>query len=488
MNRAPDRLNLVALTLIGTLAAASFMATQSYAAEPTVTGPVAGTKVTEPYVRMMARDAYFWAWPMANIFNRRQAFKDLPEPGLMGGIVPVAPLNQLSLLSDYIDPAERLVACPNQDVVYGAGSIALDIEPVVIQVPDFGSRFWVYQVVDLRSDSFAELGKMYGTQPGFYLLVGPDWKGEVPKGITQVFRSRTNTGFVIPRVFQDDTAADRQAVQVSLSGIDMYPLSKFDGKAKLRDWRKSPKFPAQTTQGNGETKWVVPETFFDELPALLKDAKPLPGEEARYAQMAALSAIAQADPHLKAAMIDEAKKADSEVIDPLLQFRNYGLQLPDHWSTISNGAAFGTDYFTRTAVARSNIFVNQQKETKYFYQDLDQAGVRLNGQNGYSVTFAKGKLPPVKGFWSLTVYNDQHFFSPNELVRYSTGTKNKALKANADGSLTIYVQSQSPGKDKENNWLPSPKGADFSLYIRAYWPEPAALNGEWTPPAVVKAN
>ncbi|MGY4106901.1 DUF1254 domain-containing protein [Aeromonas encheleia] len=492
MNRLPHRQSLFALTLLTTLTTTALWATPGYAAEAATAGPVAGpvanTKVTEAYVRMMAREAYFWGWPMANIFNRRQAFKDLPEPGLMGGIVPVAPINQLSLLSDYIDPAERLVACPNQDVVYGAGSIALDLEPVVLQVPDFGSRFWVYQVVDLRSDSFAELGKMYDTKPGFYLLVGPDWQGKVPAGITKVFRARTNTGFVIPRVFQDDSDADRKAIQPALAGIDMYPLSKYDGKVKSRDWAKLPKFPAQAAAGNGETKWVMPENFFDELPALLKDAKPLPGEEARYAQMAALAAIAKADPRLKAAMIDEAKRADSEVIDPLLQFRNYGLQLPHHWSTISNGAAFGTDYFSRTAVARSNIFVNQQKETKYFYQDLDKAGTRLNGQHGYSVTFAKGKLPPVQGFWSLTLYNAQHFFAPNDLKRYSIGTKNKSLQTNTDGSLTIYVQSTSPGKDKESNWLPAPKGADFSLYIRAYWPQAEALDGQWTPPPVVKAN
>jgi hypothetical protein len=496
MNNLPRRHALFALTLASTLTAAALSGTPVYAAQATaaapaasaVSGPVAGTKVTEPYVRMMAREAYFWGWPMANIFNRRQAFKNLPEPGLMGGIVPIAPINRLSMLSDYIDPAERLVACPNQDVVYGAGSIALDIEPVVLQVPDFDGRFWVYQVVDLRSDSFAELGKMYNTQPGFYLLVGPDWNGKVPPGIKRVYRARTNTGFVIPRVFQDDTAADRQAVQPALAGIDMYPLSQYDGKVKKRDWSKQPKFPAQASEGNAETKWVDPEKFFDELPALLKDAKPLPGEEARYTQMAALAAIAKADPQLRAAMIDEAKKADSEVIDPLLQFRNYGLQLPNHWSTVSNGAAFGTDYFTRTAVARSNIFVNQQKETKYFYQDLDENGLHLNGQYGYSVTFAKGKLPPVKGFWSLTLYNEQHFFAPNDLKRYSIGTKNKSLQTNPDGSLTIYVQSQSPGKDKESNWLPSPKGAEFSLYIRAYWPQADALDGDWTPPAVVKTN
>ncbi|MNE63680.1 hypothetical protein D3C80_1590450 [compost metagenome] len=104
------------------------------------------------------------------------------------------------------------------------------------------------------------------------------------------------------------------------------------------------------------------------------------------------------------------------------------------------------------------------------------------------MTFAKGKLPPVKGFWSLTLYNEHHFFAPNDLGRYSVGTKNKSLKANADGSLTLYVQSTSPGKDKESNWLPAPKDADFSLYIRAYWPEAATLNGQWTPPPVVKTH
>ena len=95
----------------------------------TVSGPVAGTRITEPYARMVARNAYFWAWPMMNVYNRRLAFKDLPEPGLMGGIVPVAPLNRLSMLSSYIEPQERMVACPNQDVVYGAGSIGLDVSP-----------------------------------------------------------------------------------------------------------------------------------------------------------------------------------------------------------------------------------------------------------------------------------------------------------------------------------------------------------------------
>jgi hypothetical protein len=175
-------------------------------------GPDVRVKITEDYAKHVARDVYFWAWPLVNIYNRRLAVKDVPD-FVRAGPVPSAPLNRLAMLTDYIDPEERLVACPNQDVVYGAGSLALDVSPVVIRVPDFGDRFWVYQVVDLRSDSFVQLGKMYGTTPGFYLLAGPNWRGDVPKGITKVFHATTSTGFVAPRVFQDDTPADKRAIQ-----------------------------------------------------------------------------------------------------------------------------------------------------------------------------------------------------------------------------------------------------------------------------------
>jgi hypothetical protein len=184
-------------------------------------GPDTSVKITEPYARMVARDAYFWAWPLVNIYNRRLAFRQAPRVGLMNGVLPFAPLNALSMLHDYIEPEQRWVACPNQDVVYGAAIAALDETPVVVQVPDFGERFWVYQVVDLRTDGFAELGSMYGTQPGFYVLARADWQGETPRGITKVFRAPTGTAFVVPRVFQDDTAEDRQAVQDLIGGIDV---------------------------------------------------------------------------------------------------------------------------------------------------------------------------------------------------------------------------------------------------------------------------
>jgi hypothetical protein len=337
--------------------------------------------------------------------------------------------------------------------------------------------------VDLRTDGFVRMGKMYGSTAGFYLLVGPHWHGPVPAGITEVFRSSTNTAFTAPRVFMDDTAQDRRAIQPLLQQIMMYPLAEYDGAMKRIDWSTIKKLPNQAS-GEAEIKWVPPESFVDTLPLVLADAPPLPGEEARYAQVLAVLHAAKNDATLKAALTEAAAQADEQLVQPLFQFRNYGQQLPHHWSTISNEAAFGTDYFTRTAVAKSNIFVNAPNETKYFYQDLDEGSVRLNGANRYSVTFDKGRTPPVHGFWSLTIYNDHHFFAPNQINRYSVGTKNKDLQLAADGSLTIHVQTLAPGDAAQRaNWLPAPNG-DFSLYLRAYWPQAAVTDGSWTPPPV----
>jgi hypothetical protein len=448
--------------------------------------PVVGTKITEEYAQLVGRDVYFWAWPLVNVYIRRLVHEKVSETTISGA-VPVAPINQLGMLSNYITPEQRLIPCPNQDVVYGSGALALDISPVVIQVPDFNDRFWVFQAVDLRTDSFADLGKMYGTTPGFYLFVGPNWKGEIPKGITKSFRASTNTGFVIPRVFQDDSPEDNKAVQSVTQQIMMYPLADYDGKMKSQDWTKV-RNVLSTTGGEEAVKWIVPEKFFDVLPLVLADAAPMPGEESRYAQIGEVLVAAEKDPQIKATLIKAAIDADAQIVAPLLEFRNFGLLLPRYWSTQSNGAEFGTDYFTRTAVAKSNIFVNKPNETKYFYQDLDDRGRRLNGANRYTMMFAEHQTPPVRGFWSLTLYNRHHFFEPNEIGRYSVGTKSRALKRHFDGSLTIYLQADPPAAELVENWLPAPKSGDFSLCIRAYWPKVEITDDSWTPPAVARMN
>ncbi|ESU27114.1 hypothetical protein FLJC2902T_22220 [Flavobacterium limnosediminis JC2902] len=449
-------------------------------------GIVPNTVMTEEYVKSMTKLIYLWGWPMVNVHNRVAMFTQLKEPMYIGGVLPGAPVNRICMLTDYMKSEQRVVACPNQDVVYGAGPLDLRKEPVVIQVPDFGDRFWVYQMADQRTDGFAKLGKMYNSKPGFYLFVGSDWNGKIPDGITGVFKCSTALGFVAPRVFQTDDPVDKKAVQPLINQITMYPLSEFDGKMKITDWAKTKSTPPDSS-GGGETKWVVPETFFDQLPGIIKEVPPLMGEEAWYAQINGLLDGIAKNPKLKEVAKKAAADAEQNLVSPLFQFVNVGYPIKNNWNTQSNGAQFGVDYLTRAACAKANIFVNKPNETKYFYQDLDVSGMRLNGNNKYTVTFTKDQMPPVKGFWSLTMYSKEHFFVPNQLNRYSLGTKNKNLKYNADGSLTLYVQSIPPDGDKMTNWLPAPKEA-FSLYVRCYWPDERVLNDSWNPPAVMKVK
>jgi len=476
---APFTIAVAFATLMGSAQAQQFPIPTTAAEVP---GPPPGTAMSKAYVQMVGRMAYIWGWPLVNMANRSGAFSKAPEPGLLGGVLPIA-FGRNAMLTGYVSPKETFVTCPNQDVVYGAGFFALDKESVVFQVPEFGDRFWVYALYDGRTDEFSEIGKAYGTKPGFYLMVGPDWKGEKPDGITAVVRSSTSSAFAIPRIFMDDTAADHAAIQPVLNQVVFYPLSEFDGKMKTKDWSKLPIFPAPKSSGKGETKWVNPETFFDELPAVMKQVPPLPGEEALYKWIGSVLDAAAKDPAIKKALTESAVAAERELMPPFFQWRNNGRPAGNGWNSPVNNAKWGTDYLNRTASAKSNMYDNRPEETKYIYTDNDSQGKQLTGQNSYAITFAKGQVPPVQGFWSVTLYNDVHLFHPNALKRQSLGTKNKTLKYNADGSLTLYAGAKSPGKDKESNWLPAPEGT-FSLYIRAYWADKAILDGTWQPPTV----
>jgi hypothetical protein len=483
---------LITVALTSVLATTNVQAAEQVPLPKTATevpSPASGNVMTKDYVQMVGRMAYVWGWAMVNSHNRRAGFAYVTSQngnvaGWNGGTLPMAPIGYNSMLNDYIKPEQTFVACPNQDVVYGAGYFALDKEPVVFQVPDFGDRFWVYALYDARTDEFAEIGKPYGTKSGFYLMVGPNWKGEVPTGITAVVRSSTELAFAAPRIFKNDTAEDTQAVKSVLGQVMFYPLSQFDGKMKTTDWSKVPHFPMPASTG-GETKWVLPEKFYDQLPSVMKLVPPLPGEEAIYGWISSVFDAADKDPAIKKALIESFMAADKELIVPLFQWKYNGRSAGNGWNSPVNNAQWGTDYLNRTGTAKSNMYDNKPAETKYIYRDFDSKGQQLNGKNNYTITFPKGELPPVKGFWSMTLYNEHHLFTPNAINRYSLGTKSKSLQYNPDGSLTLYFGAKSPGKDKETNWLPAPKGA-FSLYIRTYWAEQSVLDGTWVPPNVEK--
>lgn len=476
--------SIAAMAVMAALVTTPALATQSETssqAQKMATASSEGNMHPE-YAKSIARMAYIWGYPMVNMMNRKIALSAAPEPSRLGDVLPISPTGQIAMLYDYVDPGQNFIACPNQDVVYGLGFFSLDEQPVIVQVPDIGDRFWVYAFYDARTDQVGLLGKQYGSKPGFYLLVGPNWQGEVPAGINEVIKSPTALANAIPRLFMDDTDADRAAIQPILNQIVVYPLSEYDGKMKSKDWKNIPVIP-NPNSGGGETKWVVPEKYFDQLGEVLKTVAPLPGEEALYGQMTALLAAAEKDPEIKKAITEAVIDLDKTLIKDFLQWEYNGKPAGNGWNRSVNNANWGVDYINRTGTARSNMFDNRPNETQYFYIDGSSDGKRLHGKNSYAITFPAGELPPVHGFWSMTLYNEHHFFYPNDLKRYSLGTKNKGLKKNADGSLTLYTGTKSPGADKESNWIPAPNGA-FSLYIRAYWGKQAIIDGSWKPPVI----
>ena len=298
----------------------------------------------------------------------------------------------------------------------------------MVQVPDF--RRPILGLSGRRPTHrflLLNLARCTAPSPASISLLVLTGKAPYLDGIAGVFQSKTNLGVIIPRAFMDDTVGRSPGYSARAdrySHLSAQQIHRSDTRA--RTGRKSPSFPS-TASGEEEAKWVQPETFFDELGAILKEVPPLPGEEALYANLQSVLDAAAKDPKLHAALVASAVEADRDLITPLFQFHNSGLPLAYHWTTINNGAAFGIDYYTRAAVAKSNIFVNSARETKYFYQDSDGTGQQLNGAHAYTCHLCQGQLPPVKGFWSLTLYNQHHFFSPNEMKRYSVGTKNKTL-------------------------------------------------------------
>ncbi len=454
-----------------------------------VPAPVMGTVMHPGYAMAIARKAYVWGWPLVNMMNRSAGLTRAKEPALLNGVLPVAPMGRIAMLTGFIDPRQKMIACPNHDMVHGLGFFSLDKEPVVAQVPDFGERFWTYALFDARTDRFGKLGRQYGTKPGFYLIAGPGWKGKTPEGITAVIRSPTALASAMPRVFMDGTAEDREAIQPLIGQIVFYPLSEYDRSMKTSDWSKLPSVagPKPPHGPLGEVRWVVPAKFFDQLGEVLRTVPPLPGEEALYDQFRVLLDAAAQDRQIKRALMAAAVETERQVIAPFVRWKYNGRPAGNGWNRSTNNGHFGTDYFNRTGTAKSNMFDSAAEETQYFYTDNDSKGKRLHGANSYEITFAAGELPPVNGFWSLSLYDEEHFFYPNRLRRYALGSRDESLQYNPDGSLTLYAGARSPGGDRETNWLPAPDGP-FSLYIRAYWSKAPVLDGSWTPPAVAKAQ
>jgi hypothetical protein len=439
--------------------------------------------VSPEEARAIAKEAYVYGFPIVDNYRIQHAYwvdKATPEYK--------APWNQIWNSARVYTPADTAIQTPNSDTPYSFVGADLRSEPLVLTVPAMEKeRYFSVQLIDYYTFNFDYIGtRTSGNGGGSFLLAGPGWKGDAPKGVEKVFRCETELAFPTYRTQLFDPS-DIENVKKVQAGYKVQPLSAFLGQpapkaAPAIDFIK-PLTPAEEK--------TSPQ-FFNILNFVLQFCPTVPSEEALMARLAKIGVGAgktfdasKLSPEMKTAI--EQGMADAWVALA-------GLKKDVEEGKVSSGDVFGTrqylkgNYLYRMGAAVLGIYGNSKQEAMYPAYYVDAAKQKLNGANRYTLRFAPGQLPPVNAFWSLTMYDEpQSLLVANPLNRYLINSPMlPQLKRDADGGLTLMIQNESPGKDKEANWLPGPKGP-FSMIMRLYWPKEAATDGKWEQPPLQRA-
>ncbi|MGY3534685.1 DUF1254 domain-containing protein [Bradyrhizobium sp. USDA 4452] len=445
----------------------------------------AGAQTTPDEARAIAKDAYVYGFPLVDSYRVQYSyFVDRNSPEFKAG------WNTLVNNARVYTPDDKSIQTPNSDTPYSYVGADLRAEPLVFTVPEVEKgRYYSLQFIDMYTFNFAYVGsRATGNGAGNYLLAGPGWNGEKPKGIKQVIRSETEFAFVLYRT-QLFSPADIDNVKKVQAGYKVQPLSAFLGKqapaaAPTIDFVKplSPE-PERTSL-----------EFFNELNFILQFCPTNPVEKALMARFARIG-VGAGKKFDAAALSPEMRKALQDgMAEAWKAFAAYKeTQLDTGKKTSADGfgtrAALKGDYLARMSAAVLGIYGNSKDEATYPVYFIDADKQKLEGTNRYALRFAPGQLPPVRAFWSLTLYElPSSLLYANPLNRYLINSPMLPdLKRDADGGITLVVQSESPGKDKESNWLPAPRGP-FFMAMRLYWPKPEALQGKWKAPPLKKVN
>jgi len=436
----------------------------------------------------IAKDAYIYGLPMVLGYKTMNAYSvDQNSPEYKG------PFNQLGCVARLFTPEDRAIVTPNADTPYCMSWIDLRAGPMVLTVPEMEpERFYHFQLVDLYTHNFGYVGTLTtGNGAGNYLISGPNWTGETPDGITDVIRSETGFIFSITRT-QLFGPEDLTALTGIMDSYRLQPLSTFLG-TEAPAATVIPDFP---TWHEGSQFDERSFDYLDFMMSLLET--PGEGEEALWDRLDRLGIGAdgtfdfaalptEIQDALKAGVVAGFAEVEGMLADltsdPLASAKMLGTR---EFLLESSRENFGHEnqHLIRAAAAHMGLYGNSGSEAIYPTYLADLEGQPYDAStNRYTLTFEEGQLPPVKAFWSLTMYDAAtQLFITNPLDRYLLNTSMlEQFKREADGSLVLYVQRDSPGPDLESNWLPAPDGP-FYMVMRLYGPEASALEGEWTPP------
>jgi hypothetical protein len=446
--------------------------------------PPSPAVVSPEQARAIAKEAYVYGFPMVDNYRVMYSyFVNKEDPEYKGG------WNEIHNTSRVYTPEDTAVQTPNSDTPYSTVGADLRAEPLVLTVPPIEQdRYYSLQFIDGYTYNFDYVGsRTTGNGGGKYLLAGPNWKGGTPEGVDKVIRSDTDLALVLYRT-QLLGPSDMDSVKKIQDGYQVTPLSVY-----LNQPPPAPAPPIDFVPPLAPDQQKTSPQFFEIMNFVLRFAPTLPAEKGMRDRFATIGIgpdgsfdADKLSPEMRPAI--EGGMADA--------WAEFDALKKDKIDTGQVGSAdlFGTaqylagNYLYRMAGAVLGIYGNSKDEAIYPGTSSDSTGQPLTGADRYTYHFASGQLPPVNAFWSLTMYEmPQSLLVANPMNRYLINSPMlSSLIKDPDGGITLYIQNESPGADKEANWLPAPKGP-FQVILRLYWPKPDALNGSWKAPQPVRA-
>lgn len=433
---------------------------------------------TPAQVMSLGSEAYIYGYPLVLMDVTRESMSESTKGA--------SKMNKFSHVRAFPTPETTAVVSPNSDTLYSTAWLDLSQEPLVLSVPAMGDRYFLLPILDAWTNVVSSPGSRTtgGAQQNF-ALVGPNWKGDLPEGVQKI-DVPTNTAWIIGRILTTGPS-DFAAVNALQDQLKLIPLSAW-GTAF------SPEILSENTSSAGmspveQVQEMDAQSFFTRLNSLLIENPPRSSDKPLLDRMASIGVGAQKGfspippaqmQILEESLADGRKKLES-ALNKIPDATN-----KDGWQTVYNLGDYKNDYFKRAVTALVGLGANLSADAIYPMARVDSMNRPFSGEHSYVLHFDKDELPPVDGFWSITMYNDKQFFVENPLNRYKIGQLD-SLKYNADGSLDIFIQATSPGAEKETNWLPAP-AAGFNLIMRLYWPRQEILDGTWLPVGVKRVD
>lgn len=432
----------------------------------------------------MAIDAYIYGYPLVTMEMTRRVLTNVAAPTGAKG----APMGQFTNVREYPDAKFRAVTAPNADTLYSLAFVDVGAEPYLLTIPEEDGRYFLMPMLSAWTNVFAVPGtRTTGTGPQTYFIVGPGWSGTVPPG-ARMIQAPTSFIWIIGRTYCTGTPEDYKTVHAVQDGYKLLPASAF-GKPYTQPSGRIDAGIDTKTPVRDQVNRMDAAAYFNLLATLMKDNPPSLGDGVAVARMASMGIVPGQtfDPGKLAPEVRRAvEKAPEQALARIAgHLKNAGRKV-NGWTFTDNGGDYGKDYLQRALITAFGLGCNLPQDAIYPVCMVDGAGRGLTGDSNYVMQFPAGELPPVNGFWSLTMYDEGFYFVANSINRYNVSPRNN-LQVNPDGSVDLFIQNKSPGTMREANWLPAPKGP-FKLLLRNYWPKDALLSGSWAPPPVTRSG